>query len=148
MLIMAGTATIASGASNAQTPLQLAQATVDESQAIPTTIPVTTPHQKPIPTGKSIAYITCGVATCVDISNAIKAAANVLGWKSTQINSNGTPESVKAAWDTAVRLHPTAVLGSGFNRSMFEPELQKLKAMGVGFFDCCETDPAGNGITF
>jgi ABC-type sugar transport system substrate-binding protein len=146
-LIVGSSESTAGRARTELTPLQLAQATVNKYTAIPTRIPVTAPHTKPIPTGKSIAYVTCGVATCVDISNAIKAAAKVLGWKYTQVNSNGTPESVKAAWDTLVRLHPTAVLGSGFNRAAFEPELQKLKAMHVGFFDCCSTDPPGNGIT-
>jgi ABC-type sugar transport system substrate-binding protein len=110
------------------------------------TIPVTAPHSKPIPKNVSIAYITCGVPTCTYIANSIHEAANVLGWKYTTIASQGTPESVKAAWDSAVRLHPTAVLASGVNRSVFNPELQQLKKMGVGVFECCASDPPGDGI--
>jgi ABC-type sugar transport system substrate-binding protein len=111
------------------------------------TIPVTAPQKKPIPRNVSIAYITCGVPTCTYIANAIHQAADVLGWKYTTIASQGTPESVKAAWDSAVRLHPTAVLASGINRSVFNPELLQLKKMGVGVFECCAADPPGNGLT-
>lgn len=113
----------------------------------PATIPVTTPHAKPIPKNVSIAYITCGVPTCTYIANATAQAAKVLGWKYTTIAAQPTPSSIKAGWDAAVRLHPTAVLASGFPRSVFEPELQQLKKMGVGVFECCAPDPPGNGLT-
>jgi len=124
----------------------LAKAVIAKATAIPTTIPVTAAHTKPIPKGKSIAYITCGVATCEDIATVIGKAATVLGWTFTKIESTGAPESVKAAFDTAVRLHPTALLDSGFDKVEFAPELAELKKMHVGVFECCNTDPVGDGI--
>ncbi|HEY1508925.1 MAG TPA: hypothetical protein VGF93_08005 [Solirubrobacteraceae bacterium] len=114
----------------------------------PPTIPVTTPLTKPAPKNLSIAYITCGLPTCTTISNSVKSAAKVLGWKFTALGSQPTPEAIKAAWGQAVRLHPDAVFASGFPSSVFAPELAQLHKMGVGVFNCCAPDKVGNGITF
>jgi ribose transport system substrate-binding protein len=108
---------------------------------------VTAPHSKPAPKGLHIVYITCGLPTCTTISNSVKSAAETLGWKYTALGSKPTPEAIKTAWGQAVRLKPDAVLASGFPRSIFEPELQQLKKMGVGVFECCAPDAAKNGIT-
>lgn len=137
-----GTATQAASSQSAQL-----QADYKKWSTPPATIPVTAPHAKPIPKDVSIAYITCGVPTCTYIANATAQAAKVLGWKYTTIAAQPTPSSIKAGWDAAVRLHPTAVLASGFPRSVFNPELAQLKKMGVGVFECCAPDPPGNGLT-
>ena len=113
----------------------------------PESIPVTEPHSKPAPKDLSIAYITCGLPTCTTISNSVKAAAETLGWKYTALGSEPTPEAIKEAWGQAVRLKPDAVFASGFPRAVFEPELQQLKKMGVGVFECCAPDEAVDGIT-
>jgi ABC-type sugar transport system substrate-binding protein len=113
----------------------------------PATIPVTAPHAKPIPKNVSIAYITCGVPTCTYIADAVSQAAKVLGWKYTTIAAQPTPSSIKQGWEAAVRLHPTAVLASGFDRVIFNAQLLQLKSMGVGVFECCAGDPPGNGLT-
>ena len=113
----------------------------------PESIPVSEPHSKPAPKDLSIAYITCGLPTCTTISNSVKAAAETLGWKFTALGTEPTPEAVKEAWRQAVRLKPDAVFASGFPRAVFEPELQQLKKMGVGVFECCAPDEAENGIT-
>ena len=103
----------------------------------PAAIAVTTPHSKPAPEGMSIAYITCGLPTCTTISDSVKSAAELLGWKFTALGSEPTPEAIKAAWGQAVRLKPDAVFSSGFPSSIFAPELAELTAMGTGVFNCC-----------
>ena len=114
----------------------------------PTTIPITAPFNKPIPKNVSIAYITCGVPTCTYLADATAQAAKVLGWKYTTIAAEPTPSSQKAGWDTAVRLHPTAVLSSGFPTAVFAPELKELNKMGVGAFVCCgPQNSAAGGLT-
>src|SRR5438093_1014493 len=148
-LLAALVVTATSGAGRAgrsATPLELAQALVTKITTPPKKIPVTARHTKPIPKGKQIVFIHCGAPTCTVIGDSIAEAARVLGWKSSTIASGGTPEGVKGAWDTAVRRHPTAVLAAGWNRAGFESELQQLKKMKVGVFECCATDPPGNGI--
>jgi ribose transport system substrate-binding protein len=113
----------------------------------PESIPVTEPHTKPAPKDQHIVYITCGLPTCTTISNSVKAAAETLGWKFTALGTEPTPEAIKEAWGQAVRLKPDAVFASGFPRAVFEPELKQLTEMGVGVFECCAPDPAGDGIT-
>ena len=72
----AGSSTSTADAASASAAgLKLAQAVVNHYDSFPTKIAVTTPHKKAIPTGKSIVYITCGVATCNDIATVIGSAA-------------------------------------------------------------------------
>jgi ribose transport system substrate-binding protein len=88
------------------------------------------PITKPIPTGKKVVYVHCGVAACTVLADGAKKAAEILGWKYQTIASDGTPESVKKAWQTANRLKADVVLGSGYDRSIFEAELKELNARG------------------
>lgn len=102
---------------------------------------------KPIPEGKYIVYIHCGVPACSIIADAIKRAADVLRWKYETIATNGTVESVANAWATAVRKKPNAVFSSGYDRAIYEKSLQQLKKMGIGVFNYATLDKPGNGIT-
>ena len=101
-----------------------------------------------IPSGKTVSFVHCGVAVCDTIAAAIKNAAAVLGWKVDVIPTNGTPASVKAAWDTVVRLHPAVAFGSGFNRALFASEASQLASMKVPVMDWSTLDSPGQGITF
>ena len=102
---------------------------------------------KPIPTGKTVTYVHCGVDVCSTIAKAIKNAADVLGWKTKIVASDGSPGSVKAAWDTVVRIHPAAAFGSGFPSAMYASEVKQLKAEGVPVMLFASTDVNGNGVT-
>jgi ribose transport system substrate-binding protein len=143
-----------SSASNAATTggsssagLQQAQVALQVAEKRPTTIglpPVTTA----IPAGKTVSFVHCGVAVCDTIVSALKNAAGVLGWKVDPVASNGTPASVKSAWDSVVRLRPDAAFGSGFNRSLFASEATQLSSMHVPILDWSTLDPSGSGITF
>ncbi len=121
---------VASGASKPQaTPLAQAQAAVAKYLKKPTSmgLPAIT---KPIPTGKKVVYVHCGVAACTVLADGAKKAAAILGWKYQTIATDGTPESVKKAWQTANRLKADVVLGSGYDRSIYEAELKELVARG------------------
>lgn len=111
----------------------------------PTAIPVSTPHEKPIPKGLSVTYINCGVPTCTYISNILKEGTSVLGWKYKAITTNGAPESTKAALQTVIRQKPTAVLLAGVDRAQFVQEFKQLKAQGIGAFGCCTVDSPQEG---
>jgi ribose transport system substrate-binding protein len=96
---------------------------------------------KPIPGGKTVTYVHCGVDVCSTIAKAIKNAASVLGWNAKIIPTDGSPGSVKAAWDTVVRMKPDAAFGSGFPEALFASEAKQLKAEGVPIFEFATTDP-------
>ena len=57
----------------------------------PTQIPVSQPIGKPIPTGKRIDFINCGVTACTSLYKNLNDAAKTLGWTVKQINTHGHP---------------------------------------------------------
>ena len=64
---------------------------------------VTTPIGKPVPTGKKIVFISCGISVCNLQGSIVAAAAKSLGWTSSTISTDGSPTSVQAAYETAIR---------------------------------------------
>lgn len=114
----------------------------------PTSIGVTTPVGKPIPSGKTIDFMSCGTTTCQELGQITKEAGEVLGWTVKVINAGTTAESVHAAWLQVARELPDGVVGIAYPRSFFEGPLQTLKSHGVPVVECCTTDPAGNGIDY
>jgi ribose transport system substrate-binding protein len=122
-----------------------AQAAEKQYLQVPTSVGITTPINAKVPTGKTIVYIYCGASACQTLSDGVAKAAAALGWNYKEISTDGTPASVKAGWDTAVRMHPAAVIGSGFDTSVYASELKQLQAMGVGVFNYATTDPGPNG---
>jgi ribose transport system substrate-binding protein len=124
-----GAATAATGdASNAG--LEAAQAFAEEAEQFPTDLGLPK-SEKPIPTGKTVTYVHCGVEVCTTIADAIKYAAKPFGWNVKIVPSNGTPASVKAAWGNVVRLKPDAAFGSGFDKTLYSAEMKKLNALNV-----------------
>ncbi|WP_037683513.1 sugar ABC transporter substrate-binding protein [Streptomyces cellulosae] len=112
----------------------------------PDKIPVTQPVGKKIPTGKKIDFVLCGVQSCQDLADFFTAAADQLGWRVNQIPTQGTPESVQAAYETAVRDKPDAVISSGFPRAVYAKQLAQLKAAGIPVIQSNADDVVGDGI--
>jgi ABC-type sugar transport system substrate-binding protein len=132
-------ATVSSGSG-----LAAAQAVVNASRP-PKTFSITTPIKAKIPTGKTVDFIYCGVTICNEFANGVKKAAAVLGWKVNVIPSDGTPQGVLNAWETAVRQKPNVVIGTSYQTSLYAQPLKQLKAMGVGVFNYATSDPGING---
>jgi ABC-type sugar transport system substrate-binding protein len=114
--------------------------------ARPTQIQVTEPVGKPIPKGKTVYFVHCGVTACNVMGDSMAKAAKVLGWNFKVINTKGTPEGVKAAWSQAVRDKVDGVIGNGFPVALFAPQLKQLKAAGTPVVLASVTDPAENGV--
>lgn len=125
----------------------LAQAKADVQKFLmrPTDFGITQPIGKPVPTGKTIDFIYCGVPICSVYGDAVTRAAKILGWTTDVITTQGTPESIKAAWDTAVRNKPAAVISTGWDTPNYAPELAQLKAMNIPVFNDATTDPGPTG---
>ncbi|MFJ9903476.1 sugar ABC transporter substrate-binding protein [Streptomyces sp. NPDC101152] len=127
--------------------LTAARAAFQKYSARPDAIPVTEPVGKKIPRGKRIDFILCGVQSCKDLADFFTAAAGQLGWKVRQIATQGTPESVQAAYDEAVRDKPDAVVASGFPRAVYAKQLAELKAAGIPVVQSNADDVPGDGVS-
>ncbi|MDL5205729.1 substrate-binding domain-containing protein [Streptomyces sp. ALI-76-A] len=112
----------------------------------PGKIPVTQPVGKPIPAGKTIDFILCGVQSCKDLADFFTEGANQLGWTVQQIPTQGTPESVQSAYEQALRDKPDAVVASGFPRAVYAKQLAKLKEAGIPVIQSNADDVVGDGI--
>jgi ABC-type sugar transport system substrate-binding protein len=113
----------------------------------PAAISVTQPVGKPIPKGKKIDFILCGVQSCKDLADFFTEAASELGWQVKQIATQGTPESVQAAYEQALRDKPDAVIASGFPRAVYAKQLARLKAADIPVVQSNADDVVGDGIS-
>jgi ribose transport system substrate-binding protein len=127
--------------------LTAARAALAKYSARPATISVTQPVGKAIPKGKKIDFILCGVQSCKDLADFFTEAAKELGWQVKQIATQGTPESVQAAYEQAVRDKPDAVVASGFPRAVYAKQLAQLKAAGIPVIQSNADDVTGDGIS-
>ena len=112
----------------------------------PTTIGLTTPVGKPIPTGKKVVFISCGVEACEIQGDIIKQGAADLGWTASTIGTDGSPEQLQNAFKTALRQGADAVILNAVNRATVAKQIEEAKQKGVAFVTCCSIEPTGNGI--
>jgi ribose transport system substrate-binding protein len=136
-----------SGTSGSSTGVDEAKRLVAAAVKRPTQVEVNTPLGTAVPTGKTVDWIQCSIPACTQLGDALKQAAQALGWKLNIIDGGITPETIKAAWGVAARNKHDAAIGSGFPRVVFESELQQLAAAKVPVIQIDVTDPATNGIT-
>lgn len=135
------------GGASSSTAIAAAESTVTSMTSRPAKIQITTPLTKKVPTGKRIAWIQCSIPDCQILGPPLKAAAAQFGWTVQTINGGLTPQSVKSAWDLAVRSHPDAVVATGFPSSIFASDLATLKSQHIPVIDGFVADPVGNGIS-
>jgi ribose transport system substrate-binding protein len=133
------------GGGGTDSGLAAAQAFVDKYSTRPTKIPITQKVGKPIPKGKTIYFISCGTPECAQESDIIKTATDALGWTLHTINTDGTPETEKAAFDQAARAKPAGVLYTAIDKSVFQNDIAAIHAGGGILSACCITDPIGGG---
>jgi ribose transport system substrate-binding protein len=112
----------------------------------PTSIPLTTPLGGPVPKGKTVDVVTCGVPACTENVAFLKAGTNALGWKLNIISGGTTTESAQAAWDSVVANPPDAVLGFGYDPTIFAAETKKLAAMHIPDLQFSTGFPASGGV--
>src|SRR5271170_3035262 len=114
----------ASSSSGTGSPFAAAAAANTKFEQRPTSIGITTPVGKTIPKGKVVDFIECGVPACVVEGNILQSATNLLSWKLDRINAGTSPQQIADAYQQAVTNKPDAVIGSGFGRALFDPELK------------------------
>src|SRR3954453_5740321 len=128
-------------------------ATVAKAQALaqhvttrPTTLGLTTAVGKPVPAGKKVVFISCGVQACEIQGDIIKQGAADLGWTATTIGTDGSPEQLQNAFKTALRQGADAVILNAVNRAAVAKQIEEAKQKGVAFVTCCSVEAPGNGI--
>jgi ribose transport system substrate-binding protein len=128
----------AAGGSSAKVR-QAEQIVADASQR-PTAISVTKPIGKPVPTGKKIVFISCGVAQCVLQGKIVGDIARLLGWTSSTIATDGSPAQIQAAYETAIRQDVDAIVTTAASRVLLQAQIPKLKAKGIVISNASSTD--------
>jgi len=125
-----------------------AQALVTAHSQRPTSIGISTPITKPIPTGKKVVFISCGTDTCTLQGTIIAQGAKDLGWTASTIVTDGSAASIQSAMTSAIRSGANGIILNATPISEFKPELQEAVSKGIVFEECCTTDPVGNGLSY
>lgn len=136
-----GTATAGNGGGNGG--ITAAKAFVAKYSPRPTKIPVTEKVGAPVPKGKTVYFISCGTPECSEEADIIKQGTDALGWTLRTINTTGTPESQKAAFEQAARAKPAGILYTAIDKSVFQSLIPQMHANGTVLSACCITDPIG-----
>ena len=129
------------GASVAEAQTRTKQATTR-----PTSIGLTKPIGKPVPTGKKVVFISCGVEACEIQGNIIKQGAADLGWTAETIGTDGSPEQLQNAFKTALRQGADGVIINAVNRASVAKQIEQAKKQGVAFVTSASVDEPGDGI--
>jgi len=136
----------ASAASSGGANVTEAQAVADKAGTRPTVLDLGKPVGKEIPAGKKIAFISCGVEACEIQGDIIKEGAALLGWTAETIGTDGSPEQLQNAFQTALRQGADAVILNAVTRSVVAKQLAEAQKQGVPFVTLSSVEKPGNGI--
>jgi ribose transport system substrate-binding protein len=132
-----------SSASAGAAQLDQAKQIVEKAETRPTQISQTKPIDKPIPPGKKITYISCGVEACAVQGSILSEGAAMLGWSVKTVNTDGSPERINNAFQSAIRDGADAVILNAADPNQIAKPLADAKKAGVEFVTCCSTAPPG-----
>lgn len=118
-----------------------------EFEERPTSVGIKAPVGKPIPKGKTIDFIECGVPACAVEGEIFEEAMSNLGWTLNSIKAGTTPEEIKAAYQQSINNKPDAVLASGYPTVLFKPELAQLQKLNIPVVQFFIQEPAGGAVT-
>jgi ABC-type sugar transport system substrate-binding protein len=135
-------------AASSNTALTQAQAVLTQGAQRPNDITVTSPIGKPIPSGKKLAFISCGTSQCQLQGKIIQEAAAHLGWTSRTIATDGSPSQIQEAFTTALRDGVDGVILNASTRAAIAKQIAQAKAKGVAYVGCCSTDTVGDGYLY
>ena len=138
-------ASSSSGSSNAG--VAAAQAVATKYEKTPTQISISTPIGKPVPTGKKIDFIDCGIPTCHAVYESLAAAGKALGWSVKDIPASTEPAAAQQAFETAIQDKPDGVAYTGIARAGINTQLAELGKANIPVATCCTTDATGQGLT-
>jgi ABC-type sugar transport system substrate-binding protein len=138
----------AASTASSSSAISEAQTLVKEARTRPTAIPTREPVGKPIPSGKTLSFISCGNEDCTNQAKVVKQATDILGWKLIVHNTDGTPPTLKSAFGQVVRERPDGLIYNATDRSLIDKELLALERLKIPAAACCILQKPGQGITF
>jgi ribose transport system substrate-binding protein len=143
--------TSATNSAAASSPgLKQAEAVVSADTSTPTSIGITQPVGKPIPTGKHIVIVYSGqgaVGTNL-VYTGFNQAAKVLGWNVTPLYpALPTPQDLQQALNEAIQLKPDAVIITAVDDVDFQTQINTLHSMNIPVIANFSPDPTGGPIT-
>jgi ABC-type sugar transport system substrate-binding protein len=136
------------GGGSAAADTSEAERIVAEASTRPTQITQTKPIEKAIPSGKKVTFISCGVEACAVQGPILKEGAQMLGWSVTQVGTDGSPEKIQGAFQSAIREGADAVIVNAADKDALAKQLRDAKAKGVEFVTCCSLAKQGKDVTF
>ena len=91
-----------------------ANAAATKALAMPTSITQTTPLPSKAPSGKSIIFVSNGLAATERIATGVHEAADAIGWSYSEIHFDAAnPATLESALLTALAKKPSAVAEAG-----------------------------------
>ena len=101
------------------------------------------------PTGKRVSIINCAVPVCALYTDAAEAAAAALGWETTVVTTQFTPESYTATWTAVVEEKPDVVFAAAvLPSSTVQSQVQALQDAGAIIVTYAGDAPAGPGTPY
>jgi ribose transport system substrate-binding protein len=135
-----------SAASGADADVSAAKTLAQQASTRPTSLELAEPVGKQIPTGKKIAFISCGVEACEIQGDIIKEGAKLLGWTAETIGTDGSPEQLQNAFQTALRQGADGVILNAVTRAVVAKQLEEAEKQGVPFVTLSSVEKTGDGI--
>src|SRR6516162_8459467 len=120
-----------SGGSTSGANVTAAQQVVTQAMQRPSSITVTQPVGKSVPTGKRVIFISCGLSVCQEQGQIVAKAASTLGWTASTIATDGTPTSVQSAYQTAMRQGADAIVTTAALRAEIAAQIPQLNAKNI-----------------
>lgn len=133
-----------SGAASAD--IAAAQKFLSHYEQNPTSVGMTTALPEAPPTGKSIIALTNTIPVSLYQAKAEEAAAQLLGWKFSEISNGATAATAVGAFDAALARKPSAILFGGFDPSIFRNEIAKAKAEGIALVSAATSNDQPPGV--
>jgi ribose transport system substrate-binding protein len=137
-----------SGGAASSADVEQAKAVVAKAEQRPTQITVTEPVGKPIPTGKTITFVSCGVEACAVQGPILAEGAKMLGWTVEQVATDGTPEKVQGAIDAAIRRGSDAVILNAADRDQIARQLKEAEAKNIPVVTSNSIAEVGGGLIY
>lgn len=113
----------------------------------PTSLPVTTPISKPIPSGLKVVFLSSGVSQALLYLKGVQAAAAVLGWTvENQHYDQTNPASFTSALQSAIAEKPAAIIMNSVVREQYAAQIPSAVAAKIVLIPSVTNVPAEPGV--
>ena len=142
----AGASTASTDPAATSSGLRAAEAYLARFTSNPTSIGLTTPLPAKPAAGKTIIDLETPEPVAVRQSQALAAAAKVLGWNYSVIPAGATSSSATSAFQAALAKHPNGIVFGGYPAPLFAAEIKQAQAQGVAIISNATGDGPVPGV--